>query len=84
MLIVSTDGSGMRRLTHNSAAGKEVPVCLLDNNTLLFQADIMPDASFWYVPLGVGLPRPTHLTTKHVARPGSTTLRRWLLLPSQW
>ena len=46
--IVSTDGSGMRRLTYNSA--KEVPVAFLDNNTLLFQADIMPDASFGMYP----------------------------------
>ena len=46
--IISTDGSGLRRLTYNST--KEIPVAFLDDNTLLFQADIMPDANFGMYP----------------------------------
>ena len=65
--IVSTDGSGMRRLTYNSA--KEVPVAFLDNNTLLFQADIMPDASFGMYPWSWFAQTYSLDLTKDVARP---------------
>lgn len=65
--IISTDGSGLRRLTYNST--KEIPVAFLDDNTLLFQADIMPDANFGMYPWSWFVQTYSLDLKKDVARP---------------
>ena len=65
--IVSADGSGLRRLTFNSV--KELPVAFLDNNTLLFQAAILPEANFSMYPWNWFVQTYSLDLTKDTARP---------------